>query len=128
MTEKQSGGYLNGLLTGDADTTALQLDDGRLLVPSLFKEAVHKGESIETLCAALGVTKGYLNQIEMGFRKPSSISDEVARSCAQYLGAPFLAVLILSGRISKQDAESFDAFAGTALAEAFDAVMTFSTR
>ena len=127
MTENQSGAYLKGLLEGDADTAALQLDDGRLLVPVLFKVAVHKGESIETLCAALGVTKGFLNQIETEFRKPSSISDELARKCAQYLGVPFLVVHILSGRISKQDAESFDTFAGTTLAEAFDTVMKFST-
>jgi transcriptional regulator with XRE-family HTH domain len=127
VTENQSGAYLKGLLAGDADTAALQLEEGRLLVPLLFKVAVHKGESIETLCAALGVTKGFLNQIETEFRKPSSISDELARKCAQYLGVPFLAVHILSGRISKQDAESFDAFAGTSLAEAFDTVMKFST-
>ena len=127
MTENQSGAYLKGLLAGDADTAALQLEEGRLLVPLLFKVAVHNGESIETLCEALGVTKGFLNQIETGFRKPSSVSDEFARVCADYLGLPFLAVLILSGRISRQDAAAFDAFAGTAMAEAFNAVLTFST-
>ena len=125
MTENQSGGLLKGLLAGNADTAALQLDEGRLLVPLLFKEAVHKGESIETLCATLGVTKGYLNQIETGVRKPSSVSDDFARICADYLGLPFVAVLILSGRISRQDIEVFDAFAGTSLADAFNVLRTF---
>lgn len=124
MTEKQSGGYLNGLLAGDEDTAALQLEDGKLLVPLLLKAAVHKGDSVEALCAALVVTKGYLNQIETGVRKPSSISDDLARVCSGYLGLPFVAVLILSGRISKQDAAVFDAFAGTSLAEAFNVLRT----
>jgi hypothetical protein len=125
MTPNHPHLSLRDVLALDGDEGATQLRNGRLLVPLLFKTAVQNKESIETLCANLKVTKGYLAQLENGVREPNSIGDDFARECAQYTGLPFVGVLILSGRMTFEDCGEMDGFAGTAMVAAFDVVRKF---
>lgn len=116
---------LSDVLALDKDKGSTQLRNGRLLVPLLFKTAVQNGDSIEALCANIRVTKGFLAQLECGIREPNLIGDDFARECARYLGLPFVAVLILSGRMTFEDCGEMDGFSGTALVAALDVVRNF---
>ena len=122
MPTNDPNSYLNNLLSAKGSDGTLELEKGMLLIPFLRKAAEGRGHVAESLCLALGVTVGYLQQVESGIRSPQSIPDDFARACAEYLNMPYLAILILTGRIVGDDAEALDAFAGTNLVSAIEAV------
>lgn len=122
MPAKDPNSYLKNLLSAKGSDGTLELEKGMLLIPFLRKVAADRGHVAESLCSALGVTVGYLRQVENGIRSTQSTSDEFARACAKYLNMPYLAILILVGRIVGDDAEALDAFAGTNLVSAIEAV------
>ena len=81
----------------------LYAEDGGPLLGWLIDEAQLRGQLLTEMAAALGVTYGYINQLRNGIRKVSQISNEVARSCANYLGVPTVVVKLVSGSISLSD-------------------------
>ena len=122
MPTNAPNSYLNNLLSANGSDGTLELEKGMLLIPYLRKVAADRAHGAESLGLALGVTVGYLGQVESGIRSTQSISDDFARACAEYLNMPYLAILILAGRIVGDDAEALDAFAGTNLVSAIEAV------
>ena len=81
----------------------LYAEDGGPLLGWLIDEAQLRGQLLNEMAAALGVTYGYINQLRNGIRKVSHISNEFARSCANYLGVPTVVVKLVSGSISLSD-------------------------
>ncbi len=81
----------------------LYAEDGGPLLGWLMDEAHLRGQLLNEMAAALGVTYGYINQLRNGIRKVSHISNEFARSCANYLGVPTVVVKLVSGSISLSD-------------------------
>lgn len=81
----------------------LYAEDGGPLLGWLMDEAQLRGQLLNEMAAALGVTYGYINQLRNGIRKVSHISNEFARSCANYLGVPTVVVKLVSGSISLSD-------------------------
>ena len=122
MTEREPNSYLKALLSADGPDGSLLLEQGELLVPYLRKVAAQRGHDLSALSISLGVTAGFISQVENGLRKKSSLSDDFVRACAQYLDVPYLVALILAGRIVTEDALALDKFAGTSMAGAFDFV------
>lgn len=81
----------------------LYAEDGGPLLGWLMDEAQLRGQLLNEMASALGVTYGYINQLRNGIRKVSNISNEFARSCANYLGVPTVVVKLVSGSISLSD-------------------------
>lgn len=81
----------------------LYAEDGGPLLGWLMDEAQLRGQLLNEMASALGVTYGYINQLRNGIRKVSNISNEFARSCAHYLGVPTVVVKLVSGSISLSD-------------------------
>lgn len=81
----------------------LYAEDGGPLLGWLIDEAQLRGQLLNEMASALGVTYGYINQLRNGIRKVSNISNEFARSCANYLGVPTVVVKLVSGSISLSD-------------------------
>lgn len=81
----------------------LYAEDGGPLLGWLMDEAQLRGQLLNEMASALGVTYGYINQLRNGIRKVSHISNEFARSCANYLGVPTVVVKLVSGSISLSD-------------------------
>ena len=81
----------------------LYAEDGGPLLGWLIDEAQLRGHLLNEMASALGVTYGYINQLRNGIRKVSHISNEFARSCANYLGVPTVVVKLVSGSISLSD-------------------------
>ena len=74
--------------------------DGGPLLGWLMDEAQLRGQLLNEMASALGVTYGYINQLRNGIRKVSHISNEFARSCANYLGVPTVVVKLVSGTMA----------------------------
>lgn len=81
----------------------LYAEEGGPLLGWLMDEAQLRGQLLNEMASALGVTYGYINQLRNGIRKVSHISNEFARSCANYLGVPTVVVKLVSGSISLSD-------------------------
>ncbi len=81
----------------------LYAEDGGPLLGWLMDEAQLRGHLLNEMASALGVTYGYINQLRNGIRKVSNISNEFARSCANYLGVPPVVIKLVSGSISLSD-------------------------
>ena len=89
--------------TPNARVERLYAEDGGPLLGWLMDEAQLRGQLLNEMASALGVTYGYINQLRNGIRKVSHISNEFARSCANYLGVPTVVVKLVSGSISLSD-------------------------
>jgi len=81
----------------------LYAEDGGPLLGWLIDEAQLRGQLLSEMATDLHVTYGYINQLRNGIRKVSNISNEFARSCANYLGVPTVVVKLVSGSISLSD-------------------------
>lgn len=81
----------------------LYSEDGGPLLGWLIDEAQLRGQLLSEMATDLHVTYGYINQLRNGIRKVSNISNEFARSCANYLGVPTVVVKLVSGSISLSD-------------------------
>jgi len=89
--------------SGNLDDAELARPGG-LLLAALIRCANERRQQLNDMARELGVTYGYINQLRNGVRQISQISDDFALACARYLGVPRLSVLMLSGRISPEDA------------------------
>lgn len=73
------------------------------LLAALMRQANDNGQTLTELGAALGVTYGYLAQLNSGWRKVEHISLQFAESCARYLGVPTLTVKVLARQVRLED-------------------------
>lgn len=76
---------------------------GGPLIGWLFDEARRREHDLSTMSKELGVTYGYINQLRSGLRSAENLSQDMAESCARYLGVPTIAVKVICGRISIRD-------------------------
>lgn len=76
---------------------------GALLIAALLRRANERGQQLNELASALGVTYGYIAQLRNGLRDVVHISSRFAQACARYLGVPAIAVKILAGQVSVTD-------------------------
>jgi transcriptional regulator with XRE-family HTH domain len=77
--------------------------DGGPLVSLLIETAQGRKITLQDMAREVGVTYGYINQLRTGFRKTSQISHDFAAGCAEFLGIPTVAVLILGGFLTMSD-------------------------
>jgi len=77
---------------------------GGLLLAALIRCANDRRQQLNDMARELGVTYGYINQLRNGQRHTNQISDYFALACARYLCVPRLTVLMLSGRLTPEDA------------------------
>jgi transcriptional regulator with XRE-family HTH domain len=89
--------------SGNLDEAELNRPGG-LLLAALIRCANERRQQLNDMSRELGVTYGYINQLRNGLRQTNQISDDFALACARYLGVPRLTVLMLSGRITPEDA------------------------
>ncbi len=89
----------------DAAERVLQLyrASGGPLVGWLFEEAALRGLRPKDLATELGVTYGYVMQLQTGRRSTENIGRGFATRCAEFLGIPAAAVFLLSGHIRPAD-------------------------
>lgn len=76
---------------------------GGLLMAALLGCAEERQHTLDQVARYLGVQYSYINQLRNGFRKVSSISQELSQACAQYLGISRLQVLMMAGQITAED-------------------------
>lgn len=76
---------------------------GGVLLSMLIQRANELGHQLGDMAKQLGVTYGYISQLRSGLRKTHQISETFATSCALYLGAPRMTVLLASGRVKPED-------------------------
>lgn len=89
---------------------------GGPLMGALLACAAERGHTLNKLSLQLGFGAGYLQQLRTGVRSVRTISDDFARSCANYLICSPIQVFILAGRITPGDFfESSDAYSGDVL-------------
>lgn len=99
---------LHGDITSDkAEWHGMDTEDlrrpGAALLVWLIKTAIQRGEKMNELASALGVTYGYLIQLKKGIRSTTRISEEVIRSSARYLSVPAIAVRLAAGQVTLSD-------------------------
>lgn len=76
---------------------------GGPLIGWLLDEARRREHGLSAMSRELGVTYGYISQLRSGLRSTERLSQEMAESCAQYLGVPTIAVKVICGQISIRD-------------------------
>lgn len=76
---------------------------GAALLVWLTKVALQRGQKMNQLAAALGVTYGYIVQLKQGIRSTTRISEEVIRAAARYLRVPAIAVRLAAGQVTLED-------------------------
>lgn len=76
---------------------------GGPLIGWLLDEARRREHDLASMSRELGVTYGYINQLRSGLRSTEHISQDMAESCARYLGVPTITIKVISGRISIRD-------------------------
>jgi hypothetical protein len=81
----------------------LYAEDGGPLLGWHIDETQLRGQLLSDMATDLHVTYGYIKQLRNGIRKVSNVSNEFARSCANYLGVPTVVVKLVSGSISLSD-------------------------
>lgn len=77
--------------------------EGGPLLGRLIEEANFREHDTQAMANALGVTSGYVKQLQSGSRATDSISTAFADACARYLGYPTIVVKLLAGVISMRD-------------------------
>jgi transcriptional regulator with XRE-family HTH domain len=87
----------------EARVSRLYRTDGGPLVGWLFDEARRRRHDYKKMARAIGVTFGYIRQLQTGARSVSQISQDFAEGCASYLGVPTVVVKIVSGSLSIRD-------------------------
>lgn len=97
----------NNVIALKAATTASATSKSKPAVHPLIKalkaKALEVGHSETEMAVEVGVTFGYIRQLESGLRQVQTISDEFAAACAKYLSLTRLQVFMLAGRIKPQD-------------------------
>lgn len=76
---------------------------GGPLLGWLFDEARRRDQQVSELATALGVTGGFLAQLQNGQREIAHITPGFASACARYLAVPPIVVKLVSGSISMND-------------------------
>jgi hypothetical protein len=76
---------------------------GGPLMGWLKDEAEKRGQNSRDLARSLGITQGYLEQLEVGIRNTKTIQQEFADACGRYLDVPTIVVKLLSGNIRISD-------------------------
>jgi transcriptional regulator with XRE-family HTH domain len=79
--------------------TRLYKSPGGPLVAWLFDEAKSRGHNQKEIATELGITYGYLSQLQNGTRNSADIGQSIVDACAKYLGVPGVVVKIISGNI-----------------------------
>lgn len=77
-------------------------------------EALRQEVELPDIARQLGVTVGYLRQLEKGVRRFDQISDDFALSVSTVLCVPRLLVLYIAGRLSDDDFTELDSIGITA--------------
>ena len=88
-----------GQETEEARVLRLYKSPGGPLVAWLFDEAKGRGQNQKAIAAELGITYGYLSQLQNGTRNPADIGQSIVDACAKYLGVPGVVVKLISGNI-----------------------------
>lgn len=88
--------------TGELDKKEVSKPGG-LLIAALMATAFARGQSLTEMATELGVTYGYIQQLRSGTRSTTQISDDFASACAAYLMTPKIVVLLISGKVSRDD-------------------------
>lgn len=89
--------------TAEQRATRLYSAEGGALIAWLYDEARRRRQTCAEMARELGVTAGYINQLRVGIRQLSHISQEFGDACAAYLGVPPIVVKLLSGRVRVSD-------------------------
>ena len=76
---------------------------GGPLLAWLSDECRGRGSQLPAMALALGVTIGYLNQLQNGRRKIEDVSHDFCVDCARYLGVPTIAIKIVAGVVRMSD-------------------------
>lgn len=76
---------------------------GGALIGWLEDDAQKRGHDLKELAEALGVTMGYLLQLQRGIRRVQDITHEFCAACATYLGVPTIAVKLVAGVVRTSD-------------------------
>jgi transcriptional regulator with XRE-family HTH domain len=78
------------------------------LIRLVVIEAIRRGTTIGRMAAELGVTHGYLNQLENGTRRMDEISPKMVAKFAEVLNLPRLLVQYLAGKLTDDDLAELD--------------------
>lgn len=73
------------------------------LIATLYRVAAQREQAISEMAECLGVTHGYLAQLQTGIRSTERISREFAEAAGRYLGIPTVLVLVMAGCIKAED-------------------------
>lgn len=99
-----------GIKTADASSESpaarverIYRTHGGALMGWLLDEANARGHDVLKLKDELGVTYGYIEQLQKGIRNTNEISHDFAIKCASYLGVPTVVVMLVSGMIGIRD-------------------------
>src|SRR5665647_2249088 len=76
---------------------------GGPLIGWLEDDANKRGHDFKELAEALGVTMGYMLQLQRGIRRVQDITHEFCAACAAYLGVPTIAVKLVAGVVRTSD-------------------------
>jgi hypothetical protein len=76
---------------------------GGAMVNWLLSEAAHREHDDHQLSAEVGITCGYLRQLQQGQRRVEEGSQAFYAACARYLDVPIIVVKIVSGSIAITD-------------------------
>lgn len=76
---------------------------GSRLLHMLYAKAAQLGLTRIELAGELGVTYGYLSQLQTGVRDVANVSDEWLAGCARFLGLTKLAVMMIAGKLTAAD-------------------------
>jgi transcriptional regulator with XRE-family HTH domain len=125
MSENSGESNFDKLLSVSDDGLKQGIQEGVFLYPILLRTANRRGDSVEFLCNKLGVTKGYLRQIENGIRDVTAISEHFSRAVAGYLEIPLIVVIVLAGKISISEAMGMDILAKYSPNEAFEIIKKY---
>ena len=125
MSENSGESNFNKLLSVSDDGLKQGIQEGIFLHPLLIRTAIKRGDSIELLCNKLGVTKGFLRQIENGIRDVTAVSQVFSRAVADYLEIPLIVVIVLAGKLSISEAMGMDILAKYLPNEAFEIIKKY---
>lgn len=78
------------------------------LIRLVVIEAIRRGTTIGRMAQELGVTHGYLNQLESGLRRMDEISPRVEKKFAEVLNLPRLLVQYFAGKLTDDDLAELD--------------------
>lgn len=73
------------------------------LIAALYQAAAASQEQLTDVAASLGVTVGYLAQLQTGIKRCDRIAREFAEAVGRYLGIPTVLVYVLAGAIRAED-------------------------